>query len=105
MSNLQVTREKLPTGTAEPQISGFFSKLLESGAGRAVPMFSIAGIGYHARPTLALTRFGRIAMDEDRFNIALRKFLKVVGTPHNGRSSASSAKARSKARNSSCGSR
>jgi hypothetical protein len=28
MSNLQVTREKLPTGTAEPQISGFFSKLL-----------------------------------------------------------------------------
>ena len=26
--NLQVTREKLPTGTAEPQISGFFSKLL-----------------------------------------------------------------------------
>jgi hypothetical protein len=29
MSNLQVTREKLPTGTAEPQISGFFSKLLE----------------------------------------------------------------------------
>jgi hypothetical protein len=23
--------------------------------------------------------FGRIAMDEDRFNIALRKFLKVVG--------------------------
>jgi hypothetical protein len=29
MSNLQVTREKLPTGTAEPQISGFFSKLLK----------------------------------------------------------------------------
>ncbi len=28
-SNLQVTREKLSTGTAEPQISGFFSKLLE----------------------------------------------------------------------------
>jgi hypothetical protein len=30
MSNLQVTREKLPTGTAEPQISGFFSKLLDT---------------------------------------------------------------------------
>ena len=28
--NLQVTREKLPTGTAEPQISGFFSKLLDN---------------------------------------------------------------------------
>jgi methylphosphotriester-DNA--protein-cysteine methyltransferase len=34
MSNLQVTREKLPTGTAEPQISGFFSKLLEDGEHR-----------------------------------------------------------------------
>ncbi len=28
-SNLHVTREKLPTGTAEPQISGFFSNLLD----------------------------------------------------------------------------
>jgi hypothetical protein len=33
MSNLQVTREKLPTGTAEPQISGFFSKLLDDRPG------------------------------------------------------------------------
>jgi Family of unknown function (DUF6494) len=30
-------------------------------------------------PVSALILFGRIAMDEDRFNIALRKFLKVVG--------------------------
>ena len=30
-------------------------------------------------PSPPRTRFGRIAMNEDRFNIALRKFLKVVG--------------------------
>ena len=32
-------------------------------------------LGDHAHPY----SFERIAMDEDRFNIALRKFLKVVG--------------------------
>jgi hypothetical protein len=42
-------------------------------------MFPFVGIGYYARPTMPLTRLGRIAMDEDRFNIALRKFLKEVG--------------------------
>jgi hypothetical protein len=40
-------------------------------------MAPITGIGYYAGP--ARRSFGRIAMDEDRFNIALRKFLKVVG--------------------------
>jgi len=40
-------------------------------------MVPFAGIGYHARPTRA--HFARIAMDEDSFNIALRKFLKAVG--------------------------
>jgi len=39
----------------------------------------MSSIGYHARPSPPRTRFGRIAMDEDRFNIALRKFLKEVG--------------------------
>jgi hypothetical protein len=48
MSNLQVTREKLPTGTAEPQISGFFSKLLGSRPnGRRVSRghFRVVGCG------------------------------------------------------------
>jgi hypothetical protein len=42
-------------------------------------MAPISGIGYHAGSSPPRTRFGSIAMDEDRFNIALRKFLKVVG--------------------------
>jgi hypothetical protein len=42
-------------------------------------MFPFCGIGYLARTIPPRMRFGRIAMDEDRFNIALRKFLKVVG--------------------------
>ena len=46
--------------------------------GFTAPMFLYSGIGYHARPSQPYS-FGRIAMDEDRFNIALRKFLKVVG--------------------------
>jgi hypothetical protein len=43
------------------------------------PCSPFAGIGYHARRSSPRTLFGRIAMDEDRFNIALREFLKVVG--------------------------
>lgn len=43
------------------------------------PMSPYSSTGYHARPSSPRTHFGRIAMDEDRFNIALRKFLKVVG--------------------------
>jgi hypothetical protein len=47
--------------------------------GKRAPISPFFGIGYHAGPSPPRTRFGRIAMDEDRFNIALRKFLKVVG--------------------------
>jgi Family of unknown function (DUF6494) len=43
------------------------------------PMVPMSDIGYPARPSSPRTHFGRIAMDEDRFNVALRKFLKVVG--------------------------
>lgn len=37
---------------------------------------AFSGIGYHAGPRAF---FERIAMDEESFNIALRKFLKIVG--------------------------
>jgi hypothetical protein len=47
MSNLQVTREKLPTGTAEPQISGFFSKLLKLVAAAWADVFDQGEPGFY----------------------------------------------------------
>ena len=41
-------------------------------------MAPFSGIGYYAGPRSPRTRFGRIALDEYRFNIALRKFVGIT---------------------------
>jgi hypothetical protein len=60
--------------------TGFWQLLFKAGGTRTAAVahcrHSRLDLLNHRLPA---TRFGRIAMDEDRFNIALRKFLKVVG--------------------------